>query len=96
MLSQPSNHLRSCGCGDDDFYGMSPFFYKRKRIFSSLAPEMTTDWIESCTYADKGWGNCFFCVVNAGTRWMQQGLSTFYVMSPLYYKVNNVPKCCVA
>ena len=32
-------------------------------------------------------GEIFFLrVVNAGTRWMQQGMSTFDVMSLIHYK----------
>ena len=48
---------------------------------------MNAEWHDLLTFIDDSRGNCFFVVVNVGSRWVQQGMSTFNVMSVMYYKV---------
>ena len=48
---------------------------------------MNAEWHDPLTFIDDSRGNCFFVFINVGSRWMQQGMSTFDVMSVMYYKV---------
>ena len=48
---------------------------------------MNAECHDPLTFIDDSNGNCFFVVVNIGSRWVQQDMSTFDVMCDMYYKV---------